>query len=119
VTLTKPVEAEDCINQSANCHLLSAPINNVGSVEEVSMKDLVRVIGKVTGRTPRVHEIPEITQDTYRLVADISKVKSLGYRPTVSLEEGIRTIVEDLGESPELPSGGTIFAQGQYAEEAV
>jgi hypothetical protein len=28
VTLTKPVEAEDCIDQSANCHLLSAPINN-------------------------------------------------------------------------------------------
>jgi UDP-glucose 4-epimerase len=73
----------------------------------------------LTGRTLRVHEIPEITQDTYRLVADISKVKSLGHRPTVSLEEGIRTIVEDLGESPELPSGGTIFAQGQHAEEAV
>jgi hypothetical protein len=27
VTLTKPVEAEDRIDQSTNCHLLSAPIN--------------------------------------------------------------------------------------------
>jgi hypothetical protein len=29
VTLTKPVEAEDRIDQSANCHLLSAPNNNI------------------------------------------------------------------------------------------
>jgi UDP-glucose 4-epimerase len=92
---------------------------NVGSGEEISMKQLVSVIGKVTGRTPRVHEIPEITQDTYRLVGDISKLKSLGYKPTVSLEEGIRTVVKELGEFPELPSGETIFAQGQHAEEAV
>ena len=27
MTLTKPVEAEDRIDQSANCHLLSAPSN--------------------------------------------------------------------------------------------
>jgi hypothetical protein len=31
VTLTKPVEAEDRIDQPANCHLLSAPINNSAS----------------------------------------------------------------------------------------
>jgi hypothetical protein len=29
VTLTRPVEAEDRIGQSANCHLLSAPINKL------------------------------------------------------------------------------------------
>jgi hypothetical protein len=28
VTRTRPAEAEDRIGQSANCHLLSAPINN-------------------------------------------------------------------------------------------
>jgi hypothetical protein len=30
VTRTRPAEAEDRIGQSANCHLLSAPINSLG-----------------------------------------------------------------------------------------
>jgi len=44
-------------------------------------------------RTARVHELADIQDDTYRLVADIS---------------GLR---------PELPMGATIFRPGQKAEE--
>lgn len=89
---------------------------NVGSGEETSMEGLVEIIGQVTGKTPRVHEISQITSDTYRLVADIAKLQSLGYAPRVSLVDGVREIVQELGEHPELPSGATIFEQGQQAE---
>lgn len=62
--------------------------------------------------------IPEVTEDTYRLVADISKIRSLGYAPQWSLMDGVREIFERLGEHPELPSGETIFKRGQHGELA-
>ncbi|HCJ32878.1 MAG TPA: hypothetical protein DHV65_01055, partial [Ktedonobacter sp.] len=61
-------------------------------------------------------QIPQIKQDTYRLVANIAKIRSLGYTPRVSLADGIRELVHELGEHPELPGGDTIFEQGQQAE---
>ncbi len=90
---------------------------NIGSGEEVSMRQLTEVIGSVTSRDATVREISDITEDTYRLVADISKIRSLGYAPRVSLVDGIERLAVELGESPELPSGGTIFSRGQKGED--
>jgi hypothetical protein len=42
VTLTKPVEAEDWIDQSANSHLLSAPINNA----PVKNRNAIKVVAR-------------------------------------------------------------------------
>jgi UDP-glucose 4-epimerase len=89
---------------------------NVGSGEEISMTELAETIGQVTGRKVRIHAIREILDDTYRLVADISKIRSLGYNPEVCLREGLEEIVRSLGDRPERPSGGTIFKVGQKAE---
>jgi len=89
---------------------------NLGSGEEVTMRELTDVISSVTGHPAVVDAIPEITQDTYRLVGDISKIRSLGYTPRVSLAEGVRQLAEELGEHPEMPGGVTIFKRGQRAE---
>ena len=80
------------------------------------MRKLVQVIAAATGREPRIHEIPEVTEDTYRLVADISKLESLGYAPEMALEDGVADLAERLGENPEMPSKATIFTIGQQAE---
>jgi UDP-glucose 4-epimerase len=93
-------------------------IFNLGSGEEISMRNLVEVIGQVTGREPAIHQISSVTQDTYRLVADISKARSLGYAPLVTLTEGVKQVVAALGDHPELPGGATIFQRGQFGEEA-
>ena len=93
-------------------------IFNVGSGEEVSMRHLCQMIGEATGREPVIEAIPESMEDTYRLVADISKLRSLGYTPRESLLEGIREIAAQLGENPELPGGVTIFKRGQRGEGA-
>lgn len=92
-------------------------IFNLGSGKELSMRGLTEVIGSVTGRKPIVKEISEVTEDTYRLVADISKIKSLGYVPRMPLEEGVKQLAAELGENPEMPSGVTTFKKGQKAEE--
>lgn len=89
---------------------------NLGSGEEVTMGELTDVISSVTGRPVVVDGIPEITEDTYRLVGDISKIRSLGYAPRVSLVEGVRQLAEKLGAKPQMPAGATLFKRGQRAE---
>ncbi len=90
---------------------------NVGSGEEASMRKLIEIICSVTGREASVEEISHVTEDTYRLVGDISKLRALGYNPEMTLVEGVRQLVEELGDTPELPGGATIFRRGQRAEE--
>jgi UDP-glucose 4-epimerase len=91
-------------------------IVNLGSGEECSMRQLVDLIGVVTGRTPIVTALPEVTDDTYRLVADISKLRGLGFDPTMTLADGVSDLATQLGTNPEAPSGATIFRRGQQAE---
>lgn len=90
---------------------------NIGSGQEISMRQLVETIGAATGREPALRVISEIVDDTYRLVADISKVEELGYRPAKPFGEGVRELANQLGPAPELPGASTIFVRGQRSEE--
>lgn len=94
-------------------------IVNIGSGEGISMRHLIDVISAATGRSAEVKVIADVTEDTYRLVADISKLTSLGYIPRVSIAEGVERLAQDLGAYPGLPSGETIFKAGQCAEAQV
>jgi nucleoside-diphosphate-sugar epimerase len=89
---------------------------NIGSGQEISMRQLAETIGAATGREPELDVISEITDDTYRLVADISKLKKLGYQPAMPFDEGVRKLADQLGLAPELPGTPTIFIRGQRAE---
>ena len=89
---------------------------NVASGEEVSMRQLVQLIEEATGYPAEVDNITAITDDTYRLVSDYSKLRALGYAPRVRLADGVAALAAHLGENPELPSGSTIFTLGQQAE---
>jgi len=48
-----------------------------GPWEEVSMRELIKVMGSVTGRKAVVNDLSNVKEDTSRLVADILKNKSL------------------------------------------
>jgi nucleoside-diphosphate-sugar epimerase len=91
-------------------------VYNVGSGEETSMRELTSIIGDVTGRPASVTELLEITQDTYRLVGDIAKLRALGFSPQMSLFAGVQALASELGSSPELPGVATVFHTGQRAE---
>jgi UDP-glucose 4-epimerase len=74
---------------------------NVGATEEISILDLARRIIEVTGSTSDIMLVPydeayrEGFEDMYRRVPDIAKVQALiGWRPTRSLEDVIRDVVE-------------------------
>ncbi|MFH1820361.1 MAG: NAD-dependent epimerase/dehydratase family protein [Candidatus Nealsonbacteria bacterium] len=95
----------------------SGEVFNIGSGEATSMRKLVDIIGSVTGKEPITKVISEIQDDTYSLVADISKIKSIGYTPKIPLIDGIKQLAKKLGEFPEMPEGATIFQKGQKSEK--
>jgi UDP-glucose 4-epimerase len=82
---------------------------NVGTGRETTLAELVSIIGAVTGRVPSTSVDLDKTEDTYQHIADISRLRVLGYRPSVPLESGVRSLVEALGPRPVLPTLPTVF----------
>lgn len=70
---------------------------NIGSGTEVSINELVRKVGEAVGCTPHVLYSSAESGGVSRLVADVRKAREkLGFRPRVSLDEGLRrTLAED------------------------
>jgi UDP-glucose 4-epimerase len=67
---------------------------NVSSKREVKVKYIVDFIIKETGKRPEVTEAEASPADPLRSLADISKIeKSLGFKPKVDMEEGIRNTI--------------------------
>ena len=67
---------------------------NLGSGAEITINDLARIIGRVTGKpAPVEHDVPR-PGDVLRLYADVARATALlGHRPAVSLEDGIRRLM--------------------------
>jgi GDP-L-fucose synthase len=69
----------------------SSEIVNVGSGDEVSIGDLARLIGEVVGfRGEIVHDLSK-PDGTPRKLLDTSRLFSLGWKPEISLRDGIAT----------------------------
>ncbi|MEO2069522.1 MAG: NAD-dependent epimerase/dehydratase family protein [Desulfurobacteriaceae bacterium] len=74
-------------------------VYNVGTGKETSLLDLVETLKEISGKFPNVRFLPQRKGDIKRSVADISKLKSLGFKPEVSLKEGLkRTFLYELEE---------------------
>lgn len=77
-----------------------ADVFNVGNPSpEVSINDLVQVVGKVLSTSPKIKyvEYPESypADEPMRRCPDISKIQSmLGYQPKINLEEGLSRFFE-------------------------
>ncbi len=69
-------------------------IFNLGGHENVTIKGLIERIERIVGRTARIVEHPFPQADMKANLADISKAgETLGWEPTVSLDEGLRRTV--------------------------
>lgn len=82
---------------------------NVGTGQETTLSELVDIIGRVTGRQPQTTVDRSTTADTYRHVACIDRLRALGYRPSVPLESGVRSLVDSLDPTPQIPTLPTVF----------
>jgi UDP-glucose 4-epimerase len=68
-------------------------IYHIGSDEEVSIRDLAGRIGKIVGVDLDVRPGESATGGTPRRCADITKMRGLGWSPTVGLDEGLQRTV--------------------------
>jgi nucleoside-diphosphate-sugar epimerase len=68
-------------------------IYNVGTDVETRIDALVRAIARSFGRDAEVVPGPAASGGTKRRCPDIARLRALGYRPQVSLDEGLATTV--------------------------
>jgi UDP-glucuronate 4-epimerase len=65
-------------------------IFNLGESRTVSLNRLIELISDALGVSPRIEEVAPQPGDVRRTCADITKARRvLGYRPTVTIEDGI------------------------------
>ncbi len=73
----------------------SDEIINIGSGTEISIKELSHLIAKVVGFEGLIKWDETKPDGTPRKFLDCSKLQRLGWRPSISLENGIKTTYED------------------------
>ena len=64
-------------------------IINIGSGEEITIAALATLMAKVTGFTGAIVFDPTKPDGTPRKTLDVSRLKALGWRPSLSLEQGL------------------------------
>ena len=70
------------------------PIINVGTNEEISIKNLSKLIAKLikyNGKIEFDHKSPD---GTYRKGLDSSKIRDLGWKPRIKLKDGLKKVIE-------------------------
>ncbi len=69
---------------------------NIGTGIETTVEELAERIWRLCGRGEplRIKHVPGLKYDVQRRVPDISKITSLGWRPKIVLEEGLRRTIE-------------------------
>ncbi len=70
---------------------------NIGRGTDVTIKELVELIKDIVGYTGEIEWDRSKPDGTPRKLMDVSKLNSLGWKPKLSLEEGIRRVYEFYG----------------------
>ncbi len=71
-----------------------APLVNIGFGKEISIKDLAELVRKIVGFEGRMFFDSSKPDGTPRKLLDISRIIALGWQPSISLSEGIRSTYE-------------------------
>lgn len=74
---------------------VSGSVFNIGGGSRVSVNHVLEVLGSVSGRAPLVRYIEDQKGDVRHTYADTSRAReALGFRPSVTIEEGLRAEYE-------------------------
>ena len=67
---------------------------NIGSGEDLSIKELALKVSKAAGFTGAINWDSNKPDGTPRKVLDVTKIKNLGWKPSISLDQGITQTVQ-------------------------
>ncbi len=73
---------------------------NVGSGQEVTIRELAETIATVVGYAGRIVFDPSKPDGTPRKLMDSSRLQALGWQPKVALEAGLRLAYQDFLKNP-------------------
>jgi nucleoside-diphosphate-sugar epimerase len=79
-------------------------IYHIGTDREVSICELAHLVARSCGRDIRIVPGDLLTGSTPRRCPDIRKLRSLGFEPAVSLEDGVRRTAEWYWSNCDVPS---------------
>lgn len=71
---------------------------NIGTGEDISISDLARMVMKVIGYNGSIKYNTDKPDGTPRKLMDVSKLNSKGWKARIVLEDGIRSVYQDLLE---------------------
>lgn len=66
---------------------------NIGTGQDQSIADIARLIAKITGYKGSIFFDTTKPDGTPRKLMSISKITSMGWKPTISLEDGLRSVI--------------------------
>lgn len=69
---------------------------NVGTGEDLSIRELAELIADVVGYTGALHFDPSMPDGTPRKLLDVSKVNALGWKAAIGLREGIEAVYAEV-----------------------
>jgi len=69
---------------------------NIGTGEDLMINELARLIAKLTGYTGSIVYDTSKPDGTPRKLMDITKIKTLGWKPKITLENGIRSVIDQV-----------------------
>lgn len=76
-------------------HWTSPEVINVGTGVDLTIRELVELIARQAGYTGKILWDASKPDGMPRKCMDVSKLTQLGYRPTISLEQGIEEMIKD------------------------
>jgi len=68
------------------------PLLNIGCGEDLTIKEIASVVSEVVGYKGDVSWDQSKPDGTPRKLLDVSQIKKLGWKPTIDLRDGIRTV---------------------------
>jgi len=76
-------------------HYQKNEIINIGTGEDLTIKELAQMVCEIIGfKGDLIFDISK-PDGTFRKISDVSKIQALGWRPKISLKEGIRISYDD------------------------
>jgi GDP-L-fucose synthase len=69
---------------------------NIGTGVDLSILDLAKMVQKVVGYEGKIEQDTTKPDGTPRKLMDVSKLHSMGWQHKISLEEGIKSVVEEV-----------------------
>lgn len=72
---------------------------NIGVGEDVSILELAQMVQKIVGYTGAIVTDPSKPDGTPRKLMDVSKLNGLGWKATISLEEGIQRVYNEIKDN--------------------